>query len=255
MTRKANSAIYRVLSYNIHKGFSTANRRFVLHELKNKVEKTHADLLLLQEVQGEHSEKSKQHDNWPTNSQFEFLADRMWNHYSYAKNAVYDEGHHGNAVLSKFPIETSENVNVSKLRWASRSILHCQIAVPQLPEPLHAICVHFGLFENERSAQTQKLVSYIREKIPDSAPMILGGDFNDWNRKVEALLQKELGLRDAFMCLTGSHAKSFPSYFPVLALDRIYFRNLNPLACAIVKSEKKNRLSDHLCLSVDFELK
>ena len=46
MPRHRNS--FRILTYNIHKGFSMSNRRFVLHEIKQAVIDTHADILLLQ---------------------------------------------------------------------------------------------------------------------------------------------------------------------------------------------------------------
>ena len=37
----------------------------------------------------------------------------MWSDYAYGRNAVYPEGHHGNAVLSRFPIEHYQNLDVS----------------------------------------------------------------------------------------------------------------------------------------------
>ncbi len=37
-------------------------------------------------------------------SQFAFLADEIWPHFAYGKNAIYSAGHHGNAILSKHPI-------------------------------------------------------------------------------------------------------------------------------------------------------
>ena len=40
----------RVLTYNIHKGFSTGNHRFVLPRLREAILKADADILLLQEV-------------------------------------------------------------------------------------------------------------------------------------------------------------------------------------------------------------
>ena len=81
----------RVLTYNIHKGFTTFNREFVLEELRTALRSTHADLALLQEVVGHHADHKKTIHKWPTRPQFEFLADTVWPHYAYARNAVYPQ--------------------------------------------------------------------------------------------------------------------------------------------------------------------
>lgn len=48
----------KVATYNIHKGFSPLNRRVVLHELRERLHELNADIVFLQEVQGEHAHKS-----------------------------------------------------------------------------------------------------------------------------------------------------------------------------------------------------
>ena len=113
----------RILTYNIHKGFSTGNRRFVLPRLREALIKADADILLLQEVQGEHKQHQITHDDWPECSHAEFIAEGVWPHIAYAKNALYINGHHGNAILSKHPFIRWENINVSALSWASCSAM------------------------------------------------------------------------------------------------------------------------------------
>ncbi len=111
----------RVLTYNIHKGFNVGNRRFVLHQIREALIAADADLLFLQEMQGEHQRHEKKILDWPVLSQLEFIADNTWPFHAYGKNAIYNAGHHGNAILSKFPFEHWENINVSPFPWASRS--------------------------------------------------------------------------------------------------------------------------------------
>ena len=43
----------KVLTYNIHKGFSASNLRFILHEIKSSLRHIDADVVFLQEVHGE----------------------------------------------------------------------------------------------------------------------------------------------------------------------------------------------------------
>ena len=68
--------------------------------------------VFLQEVQGTHRGRSQAIAKWPEASQYEFMADEIWPAYAYGRNAVYSDGHHGNAVLSKYPIVRFENHDV-----------------------------------------------------------------------------------------------------------------------------------------------
>src|SRR5690349_17254196 len=94
----------RVLSYNIHKGFGPGNIKFILKKIKEALRSIHPDLVFLQEVLGHHEIHQKNIKGWPEQSQFEFLAHELWPHFAYGRNAVYTNGHHGNAILSKHPI-------------------------------------------------------------------------------------------------------------------------------------------------------
>lgn len=244
----------KIVTYNIHKGFSTAGARFVLDDIREKIRETGADLVMAQEIQGEHTVKKELIEQWPEESQFEFLADSLWPHYAYGKNAIYRVGHHGNAILSKFPFEFWENINVSRMRKASRSILHGRISIPGWQRPLHTICVHFGLFQLERRSQVRQLVERVSLHVPDEEPLIVAGDFNDWSGQVGENLKKHLGLSDTFVELTGRRARSFPSWLPILPLDRIYFRGLEPINCQVLKESREETLSDHLALMAEFSL-
>ena len=184
----------KILTYNIHKGFNSTNRRFVLHSIKDVLKQIDADIVFLQEIHGERSISKNRFDDWPTNSQFEFLADSIWHHHAYGNNAVYRAGHHGNAILSKYPIVEWENIDVSLMRTASRSLLHATIEVPGITKKLHLICVHLGLFNMEREMQLSTLAKRIDSNVPHTEPLIIAGDFNDWRGKAERHLTAELGV-------------------------------------------------------------
>src|SRR5688572_1158129 len=180
----------RILTYNIHKGFSIGNRRFVLHQIRDQLRNANVDIVFLQEIQGEYSVRQNSIRNWPTQSQFEFLADSLWPHFAYGKNAVYTSGHHGNAILSKYPFSFWENIDISTNRLERRGLLHGVIEVPHKRKPIHAICVHLGLFEGERQNQVQRLCERIDAMVPHDEPLVIGGDFNDWRLKLSAPLKK-----------------------------------------------------------------
>ena len=95
----------KILSYNIHKGFDVWGR-FTLEKMKEALLTTGADILLLQEVVGENKDYLQHFKSTPHERQFEYLAGALWPHFAYGKNAVFPERHHGNAILSRFPILT-----------------------------------------------------------------------------------------------------------------------------------------------------
>ena len=238
-----------VLTLNTHKGFNAFNRRFVLHELREAVVGTAADVVFLQEVIGEHELHRGRHVNWPAAPHYEFLAESIWSAYAYGRNAVYPEGHHGNAVLSKFPILRFDNHDVSIGTLERRGLLHCEIGTPG--GALHAICVHLGLRAGHRRRQLEQLCELVRRVVPPLAPLVVAGDFNDWRVEAHGLLARAAGLRDAFVAARGKTPRTFPARWPLLRLDRIYVRNLTVERAAVHALRPWSHLSDHAALSAE----
>ncbi|MCO7518130.1 MULTISPECIES: endonuclease/exonuclease/phosphatase family protein [unclassified Pseudomonas] len=226
-----------VLTLNVHKGFTLFNRRFILPELREAVRATGADLVFLQEVHGSHRQHAERHPTWPQAPQYEFLADSMWPQFAYGRNAVYPQGDHGNALLSKFPISAFENLDVSIDGNEQRGLLHCRLEVPGQTQ-VHAICVHLGLREAHRQRQVALLLQLL-DRLPPDAPVIVAGDFNDWRLKANARLTERLV--EAF----GRPARSFPARLPLLRLDRIYLRNARASSAGVLANYPWSHLSDH----------
>ncbi|SDS56249.1 Metal-dependent hydrolase, endonuclease/exonuclease/phosphatase family [Halopseudomonas litoralis] len=238
----------RVLTVNTHKGFSWLNRRFILPELREAVRTQSSDLVFLQEVLGVHERHGQAIDNWPEAPHYEFLADTMWPEFAYGRNAVYPDGHHGNALLSKFPILHYENLDVSISGTEERGLLHAILDVPGQAD-LHAICVHLGLRERHRRRQL-RLLCRLLDRLPPDDPVIIAGDFNDWLQRAGPRLSR-CGLKEAFVTANGSPAKSFPAQWPLLCLDRIYVRNLTTHGPETLIRRPWSHLSDHAPLSVE----
>jgi endonuclease/exonuclease/phosphatase family metal-dependent hydrolase len=221
--------------------------------IRESIQQFKADLVLLQEVVGEHEKHRNKITNEPSASQFEFLADGAWEHFAYGKNAVYDEGHHGNAILSLYPIKKWHNLDLSTNRWESRGLLHAQLETP-FKKKIHVMSLHLDLLEKGRQKQIQKVCEYINKHTKPNDVVILGGDFNDWAEKASQRLVQEAGMSEAFWQLHGYHAKSFPSFMPLLPLDRVYCRNVKPITAQCLKGPVWKKLSDHLALFTEFEV-
>lgn len=239
----------RILSYNIHKGFSPNNSRFVLDEIRHAIRSVDAEMVFLQEVMGSNLKHNLKHPNWVPGAQFEFLADDIWPHYAYGKNAIYQHGHHGNAILCKLPFSHWANTDVSRFRYSRRGILHGVVG-----EHLHVFCMHLGLLGFERRYQLEALIETVKQQVPADAPLIIAGDFNDWKCSVDKILFNRLGVREAFREFRGRPARTFPAALPLLQLDRIYYRGLSVVDADRLLGERWQNLSDHCPLYAEFQL-
>src|SRR5690606_19618686 len=254
MTIEDTPLTLKVLTVNTHKGFTFFNRRFILHELRDAIRATQADVVFLQEVLGSHQRHASRLARWPATSQYEFLADSIWGDFAYGRNAVYPQGDHGNAVLSKFPISRYANVDVSVGKHEKRGLLHCVLAPPGHNVEIHAICVHLGLREQHRNRQLDCLSHLITRDVPDVAPLVVAGDFNDWRQRGQKLLMRSSNLKEVFCERHGGLARTFPARFPLLRLDRIYVRNVMHFEPVPLASRPWTHLSDHAPLAVELKL-
>ncbi len=239
----------KVLSYNIHKGFSHFNTHYLLDNIRDVVRAVDADLVFLQEVIGENVKHRRRINNWVPETQFEFLADSVWPFHAYGKNAIYSHGHHGNAVLSKTPFQVLGNIELSQFSISRRGML-----MGETKTGIYVLCVHLGLFAWERRRQLQIIIDEIESRIDPGAPLILAGDFNDWHMQVHRILDKRLGLQEAYLSRHQRVARTFPVGLPLLKMDRIYYRNMDAVNALCFSGTPWSRLSDHCALYAEFSL-
>lgn len=239
----------RIATFNTHKGFTHFNARFVLQSQRELLRKLHADIIFLQEVQDVHSRHSKRFEAWSTSGQVEYLADTIWPDSAYGKNSVYPAGHHGNALLSKFPIIKTINQDISAHAAEQRGMLHSEIKIPNWDKPLHAICVHLGLFAHWRRQQLVDVAEYIERHVPLDAPLIIAGDFNDWSMRSGRVFAERLHVREVFEHHAGKPARSFPSWLPMFRIDRIYVRGFQISHAEVHSGAHFVKVSDHAILT------
>ena len=260
----------RIATWTIHKGVSSLGRRPRVPGIKQALAGIGADIVFLQEVQGRHDLLALKHASWPSQSQHEFLATDT-QHSAYGKNAVYDHGHHGNALLSNFPITTIRNHDVSDHAFESRGILHCVVTVDS--RIIHCCVIHLGLFAGSRFRQTEALIEAVSTSAPSDAPLLIAGDFNDWTNSLSESLCERLGVTEVFdRHLTASRfgsylrrlsgrgprkapARTFPAAMPMLQLDRIYVRGFDVVDAKVLFGASWARLSDHAPIITELILK
>jgi endonuclease/exonuclease/phosphatase family metal-dependent hydrolase len=246
----------RVATYNIHKGVIRdlfgLRRVSSVHELRARLHELDADLIFLQEVQGKNDRHANRFEGqWPGEPQDQFLARSPTLKHTfetaYGRNANYLHGHHGNALLSRFPIVRRENRDFSDHALEKRGVLHCVVRIDR--RNVHCFVIHFGLFAKSRERQADALVDWIVREVPRRAPLLIAGDFNDWRDRLSRRLVESLQVSEVM----GS-ARTFPALVPWLRMDRIYQRGFELHGADVLRGPSWARLSDHAPLVADLGL-
>jgi endonuclease/exonuclease/phosphatase family metal-dependent hydrolase len=257
MSESPAPPLLRVLTVNVHKGYTMLRRRFMLHELREAVRTVGSDLVFLQEVSGAAPAEAPAHNGSARNdaamAQYEYLAEQIWCEHAYGRNAVIAGRDHGNALLSRFPILGYTNHDVSVPGAESRGLLHCVMRVAGQAQSLHGVCVHLGLREAHRARQLERLMAVLEREVPLEAPLVVAGDFNDWRGRADAAL-RSCGLVEVFRLANGAHARSFPARLPMLRLDRIYVRRVKAAHPFPLPRRPWASLSDHAPLAAEIQL-
>ncbi|MNI64826.1 hypothetical protein D3C73_1202920 [compost metagenome] len=90
--------------------------------------------------------------------------------------------------------------------------------------------------------------------LPETEPVVVAGDFNDWRQKANHPLKTQAGLDEIFTRAHGRPARTFPVRLPLLRLDRIYVKNANASIPTALALRHWRHLSDHAPLSAEIHL-
>jgi endonuclease/exonuclease/phosphatase family metal-dependent hydrolase len=144
----------------------------------------------------------------------------------------------GNAILSRYPIKAARSVNLSVGKHEPRGALDADVSCHG--HPLRVVATHLGLRPAERSSQIARLLQTFDT---GEMPVILLGDINEWFVWGKSLRR----LVSHFESVPAP--KTFPSRWPLFALDRIWIRPRHRLVHVDVHATPLARLaSDHLPL-------
>ena len=234
----------RVLTYNIHKCIGGVDRRYDPQRVVDAIGHYEPDVLLLQEVDDQVPRSN--HDR-----QVDVLGEMLgMNHRAWFPNVkVRGGGEYGNAVISRYPLVDTRNVDLTVAPKKRRSVLHAELRIRHgdVDRTLHVYNMHLGLAQYERKIQLRTfLASHPFAGLHHETPVLVGGDFNDvWGSLGRLLLPS--GFRTA-----GRRPRTFPAWAPVRALDSIYVRgHVQLLDVARGEVDCARRASDHRPLYAD----
>ena len=158
----------RVLSWNIHHG-EGSDGEFDLVRIAQMIRALNVDLVALQEV-----DRTTGRSGWRDQAlEIASLADM---HHVYGSAMPYDRGEYGEAILSRWPIRRSENVQLPRISGSEpRALLIAEVDTPIAGR------VRFGATHLAHDAANDRLEQariILNELNDGSLPTILAGDLN-----------------------------------------------------------------------------
>jgi endonuclease/exonuclease/phosphatase family metal-dependent hydrolase len=234
MTAAGGDSI-RVMTWNIHGAFGR-NPRFDLDRVIALIKSHDPDVIALQEID------SRRPRAEGAVEPFVALKAALGTHGIDAKAIAAKDGDYGQALISRWPILNAEIHDISYQEREPRRAIRCEIHAPS--GTVRVVATHLGLSIRERRGQAQTLLGLVGE---DDMTSVVLGDFNDWLwvGSVRKVLAGQLPAR--------SRQRTFPSFFPLLRLDRVYCRPVSALMST--RTDLTARLlSDHLPVICDIRV-
>lgn len=218
-----------VATYNVH-GCVGTDGRFDPHRVAAVIREIGADVVGLQEVD------RRLRPGRPT-VELEMLAGESGLTCLVGPTIVDPHGDYGNGLISRHPVADVRYLNLSVGRREPRGAIDARLDVDGVG--VRVIVTHLGLGFPERRTQASKLIDAIGAL--DGRPLVLLGDVNEWHPWSWSLhvLERTLG--------PSARGRTFPSRFPLLALDRAWVIPREALVEARVHMTPTARVaSDHL---------
>jgi endonuclease/exonuclease/phosphatase family metal-dependent hydrolase len=174
-------------------------------------------------------------------------------HVAFGAQHRFAIGGYGNAILSRFPITSVDQLDLTIGRRKRRGALgvHLRLHVGAHTKTVVLWNLHLGLAGSERGLQLERfLESQEVGRIHQPTPVVVAGDLNDlWG----SLGPRFLG--PAGFVRAGRIENTFPAAMPLRPLDGIFVRGgVRAQACAPLKNPLTRQASDHLPLCAKLEL-
>ncbi|MGP3697561.1 endonuclease/exonuclease/phosphatase family protein [Rhodobacter sp. NSM] len=226
-----------VASYNIHKGIGTDRRRD-LKRTAAVIAELDADIVALQEADRRFGDRAGLLD-------LDHLREETGLVPVKVEGRGRAHGWHGNLLLVR-DAKVEEVQKVVLPSFEPRGALMIDLIIRE--RPLRVVAAHLGLLPGSRAAQTRHLLERIEAGRP--RPTLLMGDLNEWRGGAGAAMGH---LARHFT--GGAMVRSFPSRFPILALDRMMTCRQGQLHdLATHDTPLARRASDHLPIKARLHL-
>jgi endonuclease/exonuclease/phosphatase family metal-dependent hydrolase len=217
-------------SYNIHQCVGT-DGKCDPQRVADVIHSLNADIVGLQEVDFNPRGETKSH-------QLDYLAKATGMSAIAGPTIRRVDAEFGNALLTSRKISNVRHHDVSVTRRQPRGVIDAEIALEG--QRVRVLATHLGLAVNERRRQAEALLKILMDQKERYDLTLVLGDINEWRPRGFAT-----GSLDTYLGKIAS-PRTFPAFFPLFALDRIWVAPHSALVEVKVPNHPLVRLaSDH----------
>jgi len=233
------SAVFSLMTFNVHEAVGSDHHQNY-YRIIQVIKEVNPDLLMLQEVDLNRDEN---------NQDVSFLFETIEKSSAYVGikgiTMFRSRSAYGNAMFLKYRPENIKRHDISYAGCEPRGVIECTCRIKG--HPVRLLSTHLGLRKKERAQQVLELKQLLKQE--QNLPTLLAGDFNEWRPFSKRLrgIKEEMNLIPA--------RPTFPAFFPLVALDRIFYRgNIEHEKIIVYRSPLYRMASDHLPLIAGFNL-
>lgn len=202
-----NITAIKVMSYNIHRGINKTGK-LDLDGIVKVIKDSGADIIALQEVE-RFSVRTGFRD------QIKYVADKLNMQYAFGKSINILNGQYGNGILSKYPIEEYQVVDLPS-EGEQRTLLKAGLKVHD--NKIFIYNTHLGLKQSERSKQIEEIMIISG----DEKNILIAGDFNSSVDKLDSITSR---LIDSGSLLDNNNKSTFEEDGISARIDYIFVSN------------------------------
>ncbi len=232
-----------LLTYNVHEAVGRDKHKNYFR-IVEVIREINPDVISLQEVDSDAGEAGE-NNTGGASFMYEMIEQSLAYHGVKGITMFRKRSAYGNAI---FAAKRPENVlrhDISYGHREPRGVLECTVRIGG--HTVRILNTHLGLSKKERHHQLNAVMQLLQQD--RKMPVVLAGDFNEWNP-----FGRNLNRLKNIMHMVPSH-RTFPSGFPIIALDRIFYRGGLTLTSHYVHDSRLGRTaSDHRPLVATFTL-
>lgn len=226
----------RILSYNIHRCVGV-DGQYSPERIGQIVTDLEPDVVALQEVQVFHEGANDLLAYFKRNTSYNVVV---------GPTMDFEDSSYGNVMLIKAKSYRHELANISVQGREPRSFINLEFEWND--KQISCIGTHLGLAPSERRLQAKKILEHVSKKEKKNL-ILLCGDINEWFLWGRPLrwLQKHFS--------RAPSPSTFPTFFPVLSLDRIWATPSDLIKKVHVYKTSATRIaSDHYPVFADLAI-
>jgi len=229
------------MTYNVHSCVGT-DGKLEPSRIADVIASLNPDIVALQEVDVCQSRSLGVH-------QPEWLAERLGMRAHFTAARACDDGHYGNAVLTRHPFELVSEGNLVRRRDEQRAVQWLSVNIAG--QVVNLLNTHLSIHLRDRLLQIEELLGAEWLARARSAPLVICGDLNSGQfspvyRKVQR------GLSDVQRVNGRIPRPTWPSRCPFLRLDHVFTsKQVHVWSSEVRRDALATVASDHLPLVTD----